>query len=214
MTFCSCAALNDKRGLDDANVTHILSVVSAPPKNFDFAAYQHLCLTVDDMESEDIIQHFPVANDFVSRGLQSGGSVLIHCDAGRSRSVAFCISYLISGNQGAISPTEALAMIQKSRPESEPNEGFMWQLELYHVMGCPEDVARNAKYQKWLYERTIEENAAYGRGPEEERVLFEDEHATGTPEAHAGRNEEIRCRKCRYVFKTVSHWKGKRIFLY
>lgn len=153
------------------------------------------------MESEDIIQHFPAANDFITSGLRSGGGLLIHCDAGLSRSVAFCIAYLISRNPGAVSPVEALGMIRKSRPESEPNEGFMRQLELYHAMGCPGDVARDAKYQRWLYERAVEENVAYGRGPEQEQVVYEDDYAANTSSEASGQNADIKCRKCRYAFR-------------
>ncbi|KAI2376921.1 tyrosine protein phosphatase yvh1, partial [Ophidiomyces ophidiicola] len=44
-----------------------------------FRAFQHhLHIAVDDMDDEDLLQHFPATNAFVQSGLASGGGVLIH----------------------------------------------------------------------------------------------------------------------------------------
>jgi dual specificity phosphatase 12 len=116
---------------------------------------------------------------------------------GKSRSAAVCIAFLLHREPGAMTPSEALEMIRRSRPLCEPNDGFMEQLHLYHKMGCPKNVTAHPLYQRWLYQRAVEESVACGRAPELDLVRFEDEH----PETSKTNDEatEIRCRKCRFV---------------
>ena len=35
-------------------------------------------IEIDDLEAEDVIQHFPAANAFIDDGLDKGGGVLVH----------------------------------------------------------------------------------------------------------------------------------------
>lgn len=80
----------------------------------------------------------------------------------------------------------------------EPNDGFMDQLNLYHEMGCPDDVVNHSLYQRWLYRREVEDSVACGRAPEMRSVRFEDEQPIPPPSDN-GRVVEIKCRKCRFV---------------
>lgn len=102
-------------------------------------------------------------------------------------------------------PDKALALVREARPLCEPNDGFMEQLRTYYQMGCPDDVATHPMYQRWLYQRTVEESVACGRGPELDEIRFEDdEGAVDTTTEHEKRDgecrdTEIRCRKCRLV---------------
>ncbi len=116
---------------------------------------------------------------------------------GKSRSATVCIAFLLHREPGSMTPREALEMIRRSRPFCEPNDGFMQQLDLYHKMGCPRNVAQHPLYQRWLYQRAVEESVACGRGPEPKLVPFDDEH----PETDKTGDEvtEIKCRKCRLV---------------
>jgi dual specificity phosphatase 12 len=75
----------------------------------------------------------------------------------------------------------------------------MEQLNVYHQMGCPDDVTSHPLYSRWLYRREVEESVACGRAPEMDSVYFEDEQ----PQQHVdttGPATEIKCRKCRSVF--------------
>lgn len=113
---------------------------------------------------------------------------------GKSRSAAVCIAFLLNCKL-AESPQSALELIQQSRALCEPNDGFMKQLTLYHEMGCPDNVIQNPVYQRWLYQRGVDESVACGRGPEADIVRFEDEQLdiNGLEQV-----SEIKCRKCRY----------------
>jgi len=94
----------------------------------------------------------------------------------------------------------ALSLLRQTRPIAEPNEGFMKQLELYVEMGCPKEIEKDPKYQRWVYALEVEEAVACGRAPD--RVRFEDEiegetEAGAKEEPASTENVELRCRKCR-----------------
>jgi len=115
---------------------------------------------------------------------------------GKSRSVAVMIAYLLRQHPHH-TVSSALSLIQESRPIAEPNDGFMAQLELYKEMGCPRDIDAHPKYQRWLYQREVDLAVAAGMAPD--RVRFEDEEVQEKMESE-GREVELRCRKCRFVF--------------
>ncbi len=68
----------------------------------------------------------------------------------------------------------------------------MEQLELYHQMGCPENVDIVPAYQRWLYKREVEMSLACNRAPD--NIRFEDE---GSKAEDDKVDLELRCRKCR-----------------
>jgi protein-tyrosine phosphatase len=55
--------------------------------------------------------------------------ILIHCQAGMSRSASVAIALL--ARLQSISFHEALALVQQKRPMIQPNEGFIKMLENY-----------------------------------------------------------------------------------
>lgn len=121
----------------------------------------------------------------------------------------------------------ALSLIQQTRPMAEPNDGFMQQLELWWEMGCPEDIESHRLYQKWSYNREVEENVAIGQAPT--KLRFEDEEAARAAtqsdsssqlpsSGDEGPKRSLRCKRCRKTLATgpfiANHkpresWKGK-----
>lgn len=114
---------------------------------------------------------------------------------GKSRSATVCIAYLISRDPTAMDPQEALMLLRKTRQMCEPNDGFMEQLQLYHKMGCPANVTDHPLYQRWLYQRAVEDSVACGRGPDLDEIRFEDKVSDANQASDKGM--EVRCRKCR-----------------
>uniref|UniRef100_A0A1I7X3R8 protein-tyrosine-phosphatase n=1 Tax=Heterorhabditis bacteriophora TaxID=37862 RepID=A0A1I7X3R8_HETBA len=55
--------------------------------------------------------------------------ILVHCNAGISRSSTFVISYLMKYQQRTLD--EALGMVKAVRPVIRPNDGFMHQLKMF-----------------------------------------------------------------------------------
>ncbi|KAL8808071.1 MAG: hypothetical protein Q9182_000349 [Xanthomendoza sp. 2 TL-2023] len=202
--------LKRKEALKEANITHVLSVLTLPLDPALFEGYKHLAIDIDDDEDADIIQHFPTSNAFVLEGLGRGGGVLVHCAMGKSRSATAIIAYLLSTSP-AYTPTTALSLLRQTRPLCEPNLGFMHQLHLYHQMHCPADILSNPLYQRWCWDREQKTSAAAQQAPGTEFIIFEDEMPPAAPPPERGHaeplqeaeeteeeeREEYRCRRCR-----------------
>ncbi|KAF2692250.1 dual specificity protein phosphatase 12 [Lentithecium fluviatile CBS 122367] len=194
--------LRRRDALHQANVTHVLSVLRMPLDQSLFSPFRHMVIEVDDVDDENLLEHFPATNQFIQEGLNGGGGVLVHCAMGKSRSATCVIAYLMQKHN--INPSEALAYVRQARSIVEPNEGFMKQLELYGRMRTPDNVEDSPAYQRWVYQREIELSRACGQAPEAEKIRFEDEHVSDQ-----AANFELRCRKCRRPLATsqylVSH---------
>jgi len=186
--------LRRKQALADCNITHVLSVLRLPLEKELFDGFEHMVVEVDDVEDDNLLEHFGKTNEFIQNGLDTGGGVLVHCAMGKSRSATCVIAYLM--HKYHITPEEALDQIRQSRPLCEPNEGFMTQLKLYHEMQTPADVESTPIYQRWLYQREVEMSRACGQAPEADKIRFEDEHVEDKAEG----GFDMRCRKCRYEY--------------
>ena len=86
-------------------------------------------LKTKDLADFDLIEYFEKANDFINKVRNSGGTMLIHCKYGVSRSPTFVAAYLTK--YFGFSVQSALNFIRKKRPMINPNEGFLYQLEKY-----------------------------------------------------------------------------------
>ncbi|KAH0544866.1 hypothetical protein GP486_008490 [Trichoglossum hirsutum] len=187
-------SLRRRETLQRANITHVLSVLSLPLDKMLFAPYKHMVVKVDDVEDENLLEHFTTTNGFIQEGLEGGGGVLVHCAMGKSRSAACVMAYLIQKYH--VTPQEALERLQQSRPICEPNPGFMQQLELYHQLQAPTDLDSHPAYQRWVYKREVELSIACGKVPD--KIRFEDEQLHAGPSSgSAAAGIELRCRKCR-----------------
>jgi len=121
-------AAHNTSELKKRNITHIVNmacgVSPAFPKDF---TYLHIPIL--DCASENIQDHFHETSEFIQNALEQGGSVLIHCLKGVSRSATIAAAFVIKAN--LLSPVEAVQLLRKFRPVIKPNSGFMNQLEWY-----------------------------------------------------------------------------------
>ncbi|KAL8915778.1 MAG: hypothetical protein Q9172_006666, partial [Xanthocarpia lactea] len=78
LTRASIFTLKRKEALKEANITHVLSILTLPLDTVLFEDYKHLAIDIDDDEDADIIQYFPATNAFIREGLDTGGGVLVH----------------------------------------------------------------------------------------------------------------------------------------
>ncbi|MCJ1368145.1 tyrosine protein phosphatase yvh1 [Acarospora aff. strigata] len=192
-------SLRRKEALEQANITHVLSVLRLPLDEELFAKYKHHVVEVDDVDDENLLEHFAATNAFIQDGLDGGGGVLVHCAMGKSRSTTCIIAYLMHKDRN-LTPQEALSRLRQVRSICEPNDGFMEQLELYHQMHCPENIDDEPAYQRWLYRREVEMSVACGSAPD--NIRFQDE---ATNAEHDRPGLELRCRKCRRKLATSQH---------
>ncbi|XP_015363475.1 PREDICTED: dual specificity phosphatase 21 [Diuraphis noxia] len=81
---------------------------------------------VTDTVVTDLGPHMDTVTDLIHQEYISGGTTIIHCAAGVSRSAAFCIAYLIKYR--GMTMSNAYRHVAKCRPCINPNTGFISQL--------------------------------------------------------------------------------------
>ncbi|XP_036401996.1 dual specificity protein phosphatase 5-like [Megalops cyprinoides] len=111
--------------LGDLQITAMLNISrrgTQQPKGH----FHYKWIPVEDSHMADISSHFQEAIDFIDCVKQSGGKVLVHCEAGISRSPTICMAYIMK-TKGLLLE-EAFDFIKKRRALIAPNFGFMGQL--------------------------------------------------------------------------------------
>ncbi len=117
-------------------ITHIVDVSYSPyDQRTGPGGFQYLRLEAHDNSGFNISALFAQTNAFIHRALTDGSSVLVHCEAGISRSTTIVCAYLIWAY--GVSAQAGLAHIASKRAVAHPNDGFVRQLESYS-MSCEE----------------------------------------------------------------------------
>ena len=110
-------------------ITHVVSMVEEP---WEEAARKecsgvsgHLWFPVQDLKTQNLRQFFTEAFQFIDEARASGGRVLVHCQAGLSRSPTLVAAWLMHVNSWCAA--KALCHLQSIR-NIMPNQGFLGQL--------------------------------------------------------------------------------------
>ena len=198
-------------------ITHIVSTLKFDtiPEYLIKKGYTLKVIPVDDSEEEDIFQYLNETNGFIDRclfpnaleydpakanfkGVPQQGAILVHCQAGMSRSVAFVMAYLMYRYR--LSLSQALYAVQRRRPGAQPNENFMRQLEMFESLGAPQKIEySNCKpYKAWKLE-LLSKLGDHTIGDELYANGFNSQPSAST------RNDSdekpvsiVRCKKCRH----------------
>ncbi|XP_022098344.1 dual specificity protein phosphatase 1-like [Acanthaster planci] len=118
--------------LEAHGITAVLNVSRCVPNYFlSEGAIAYKSIPVDDDNEADLLSWFPEAIDFIDTVKLSGGSVLIHCRAGISRSATVCLAYLMKVQ--AMRLEEAFEFVRSLRKVISPNFSFMLQLLRYEA---------------------------------------------------------------------------------
>ncbi|KAJ7634647.1 hypothetical protein FB45DRAFT_909436 [Roridomyces roridus] len=162
-------------------------------------------ILLDDTEEADILVHFIPAITFIQAELDKGRGVLVHCQAGMSRSVTIVAAYLMYTQM--LDTESALNIIRKARPNIDPNPGFLVQLEIFHKAAYK--ISRKDKSTRMFYmERAVEE-VMNGDGSLPETDMFAKYPRTPSDSAPAtpggGPRRRIRCKMCRQELATREH---------
>jgi predicted protein tyrosine phosphatase len=112
--------------LNELGITHILNVTSHLPLHFENDGITYKRLAATDSGSQNLKQYFTEAISFIECARKSNGKVLVHCQAGVSRSPSIVAAYLIATSYKSL--TEAFTVIKDQRPIVAPNINFMGQL--------------------------------------------------------------------------------------
>ncbi|KAH7295977.1 hypothetical protein KP509_26G001900 [Ceratopteris richardii] len=151
---------------DHLGVTHMISLVSSsilssmcsessqklrpPRKNqlteplFETAKrgslLSRMTISLADTPEEDISQIMLPCFEFIDEG-RKHGTVLVHCMAGRSRSAAIVIGYLMWSM--GLSLEHAMGAVNRRYRRASPNSGYMKQLERLESELCRSQRAQN-----------------------------------------------------------------------
>ncbi|XP_034941620.1 serine/threonine/tyrosine-interacting protein-like isoform X2 [Chelonus insularis] len=141
----SSASRQKLQDLQERGITHIVCVRQDIEAHFirpNFPdKFEYLVLNIADTATENIIQHFRTVKAFIDKGLHSGGRVLVHGNAGISRSAALVLAYVMETY--SLTPTRAYALVQQRRFCINPNEGFMAQLREYEPIYQAQNQLKN-----------------------------------------------------------------------
>ena len=110
------------------SVTHIINV-AAVIGNFFPDKFTYKKINIYDRPHVDIVQYFPACFTFIDEAIAKKGCVLVHCNAGISRSASIVIGYLMNRKQMTFE--EAFKLVKDKRPATRPNDGFLKQLKEY-----------------------------------------------------------------------------------
>lgn len=131
----------DAVALREAGVTHVVSCLPDAERasvSFLSADFGCLYLPVRDSIHEDIASAFPAVFDFAAAAQRDDAQakLLVHCEAGVSRSASVAIALLMQAENASFFDTFMRA--RERRAEVLPNIGFASQLQhLEHTL-CPE----------------------------------------------------------------------------
>ncbi|XP_062850456.1 dual specificity protein phosphatase 19b [Trichomycterus rosablanca] len=122
-------AASDIETLQQFKVTHILNVAygveNAFPEHFTYKTVPML-----DLPETKLTSYFLQCFEFIDQARkQDDGVVLLHCNAGVSRSASVAIAYLMTNLK--MSFAEAYNQVKSARPSIQPNPGFLAQLQQY-----------------------------------------------------------------------------------
>lgn len=116
--------------LKSLGITHIISVIGGfiPPYPDDF---NYLVINALDTPYTELSDNFDTANDFIDDAIMDNSKILIHCQAGRSRSATILAAYIIK--TFGIEVGLVISLIKNKRSIIEPNKYFVSQLENYYA---------------------------------------------------------------------------------
>jgi dual specificity MAP kinase phosphatase len=121
-------------------ITHIINVTKNIPfylENSDRIKIEYSRVSVNDSCDQDIKKYFDETNKFIKKVKEQNGKVLVHCQAGISRSSTIVIAYLMNMNN--ISLMEAYNTVKNIRTIVEPNFLFYSQLYEYESRNVSTD---------------------------------------------------------------------------
>lgn len=114
--------------------------------------YKHVM--ADDMPKYDLGRHFDHTADFIHDAIRNGGTVLVHCAAGVSRSVSLALAYLIK--HGGMRLSTAYGLVKNRRPRANPNPGFINQLKHFEsrIHDSSKTIPRSSSHNQSKYEES------------------------------------------------------------
>ncbi|RVE68966.1 hypothetical protein OJAV_G00073060 [Oryzias javanicus] len=115
--------------LASLGISYVLSVSRCTPQPTFLPCSRYLRIPIDDSLWDDLLPWIPEALRFIDAAMSSGGSVLVHCAAGISRSPALAVAYVMYRLEMDLD--HAYRFVKERRPSISPNFNFLGQLQLF-----------------------------------------------------------------------------------
>jgi protein-tyrosine phosphatase len=93
-SFSNDDVVKELQLLEDHRITHIVNVASGVPNAFP-AQFVYWQRNMADSPAFSIREHFDEALGFMRGAIEGGGRVLVHCNAGLSRSITLAVAYIM-----------------------------------------------------------------------------------------------------------------------
>jgi len=138
--------------LDKYNISHILTILDYQPTHID-KNRTYLYIHADDFQSTDLLTNeFEKCFQFIDKAIEQGHQVLIHCQAGVSRSATIAAMYLM--RKYSLTREQAIERLISKRSYwiVMPNDGFIRQLDLFYQMNYKVDL-ENELYKEFQRKR-------------------------------------------------------------
>ncbi|WWC62551.1 uncharacterized protein I303_105147 [Kwoniella dejecticola CBS 10117] len=223
----------DTEGLQQRGITNILSLLR-PALQFspDFAVYP---LEIDDSSDTDILTHLPSCVAWISSILQLRekaendpdsddlkaendpiistlaatpklGGVLVHCQAGMSRSATVVAAYLM--REYDLDPVQAVVALRDKRPVVDPSETFWHQLGLFYNADGRVSL-KDKSTRRFYMERTASQfmNGDGGAPSIDTMAKYPMTPTASNPPTPGGAHgrRKIRCKMCRRHLAVREH---------
>jgi dual specificity MAP kinase phosphatase len=117
--------------LHDLGIGCVVNVTPNVPNYFSDHNVAYHQVPILDTWNQHIQTHFRETFDFINRNRQRGTGVLVHCQAGISRSAAFVIGYLMEN--GGMTLDQAYQQVLSRRSVISPNLSFMGELKEFEL---------------------------------------------------------------------------------
>ncbi|KAM9365498.1 dual specificity protein phosphatase 19-like [Pholidichthys leucotaenia] len=128
LLLASQDAAHDIDTLRRYKVSHVLNVAYGVADLFpDQLVYK--TIQILDLPDTGITSYLQECSSFIDQARQQDGVVLVHCNAGVSRSSSIVIGYLML--REGLSFDDAYSQTKLARPSIRPNPGFYQQLQNY-----------------------------------------------------------------------------------
>ena len=111
-------------------ITYVINTSKEIPSYFENDKTTHVAylkLQLEDSEEDDMESCFKQSSEFINSALRNDSSVLVHCQAGISRSATIVIAYLMCNKN--MSLKEAYFHVKSKKTNIQPNIHFFKTLQ-------------------------------------------------------------------------------------
>ncbi|XP_023223802.1 dual specificity protein phosphatase 10-like [Centruroides sculpturatus] len=116
----------DLTTLKRLGITYVLNVTADLPDHQSADGIKFKRLPASDNNNQNLKQYFQAAFEFIDEARMKNCNVLVHCQAGISRSATIIIGYLM--HHKLMNLIDAYRLVKRKRPIISPNLNFMGQL--------------------------------------------------------------------------------------